>query len=144
MQVVQATRPQIIAGNYHYRRPDFSYITDADFDKAKVDCFSVLTDRAKKRLSPIPYKALANSITSIAYPFDDDPLMHALACIIGEISLEEFNAGRALLSALVVIREEGAPGSGFFDLAKGVGRAFDDETTYWAEEIRRIYSQKYI
>lgn len=60
--------------------------------------------------------------------------------ILGEVSKHEHANGRPLLSAIVVAKDGGTPGSGFFKLAKELG-LFDlgDKDTYWMTEVERIY-----
>ena len=41
--------------------------------------------------------------------------------LVGEISEDEHNAGRPMLSALVVEKDTGMPSSGFYDLARELG-----------------------
>lgn len=134
---------KLVIDNYTYQRPNFSFITDTDFDKAKDECRRILIRRAKARNLPISYKALALSLVQIYYPFDDDPVMHALACIVGEISIEEFAQHRPMISALVVNLDTQRPGKGFFNLARELHCNVVDEDTFWSNELNRIYSQEY-
>jgi len=60
--------------------------------------------------------------------------------ILGEISEDEVKAGRPMLSA-VVVGVSGKPGSGFFSLAKELGRLSDsdDPNTFWEKERDAAY-----
>jgi hypothetical protein len=133
----------ITIGNYNYQRPAFSFISTSDFDIAKEECKKILINCATSKRKPIAYKALALALISIDYPFDDDPLMHALACMVGELSIEEFLQNRALISAMVVNKEHGTPGRGFFTLARDLGLTIVDEDVFWGNEMNKIYSQNY-
>lgn len=134
---------KLVVGNYVYLRPDFSFINDVDFDKAKAECQRILIRRAKAKQLPINYKSLALSLLSINYPFEDDPVMHALACIAGELSITEFIQSRPLLSAMVINKDTQRPGQGFFNLARDLGCNVIDDDTFWSNELNRIYSQNY-
>lgn len=133
---------QLTVGSYHYQRPNFSFITDIDFDKAKEECRKILITRAKQHSFPISYKILSSSLITIVYPYDD-PVMHALACMVCELSIEEFAQGRPLISAMVVNKDTQRPGRGFFNLARDLGCSVVDEDTFWSNELNRIYLQVY-
>ena len=68
-----------------------------------------------------------------------------MAKMLGETSTDEDAAGRGLLTAVVVRKEDGRPGRGFFDkLARDRGRVFPDTESgrdcFWIEELERVYS----
>ncbi len=63
-----------------------------------------------------------------------------LAQMIEDISTEENEAGRGMLSAVVVNKRDGRPGPGFFTLARLLGRDADDELRCWSEELSRVYN----
>jgi hypothetical protein len=64
--------------------------------------------------------------------------------ILGEISEDEFTAGRPMLSA-VAVSVEGVPGSGFYGLAKELGKLFPDtpegHLQFWRAEQAATYKQ---
>ena len=61
--------------------------------------------------------------------------------ILGAISTHEHEAGRPLLSAIVVHQVDGRPGQGFFALARQLGllRPEQDEDAFWEAEVRRVH-----
>ena len=62
--------------------------------------------------------------------------------LLGLISETEIKAGRHALSAIVVIKSgDGAnsPGSGFFELEKGLGRYDVDDDTTWSSEVNGLF-----
>ena len=63
--------------------------------------------------------------------------------MLGEISQDELDQGRPMLSAIVV-SVRGSPGPGFFNLARGVGKLQDDskegEQRFWEEEKAAVYT----
>ena len=61
--------------------------------------------------------------------------------VLGEISEDEMNAGRPMLSAAAV-GVSGKPGPGFYALAKEFGRfngSPDEEESYWRRELQALY-----
>ena len=61
--------------------------------------------------------------------------------ILDTISRREHRNGRPLLSGVVVNKETGMPGAGFFKLAKGLGLYNGgDDIAYWLEELRRVHA----
>ena len=61
--------------------------------------------------------------------------------ILGEISEDEFRAGRPMLSA-VAVNVKGKPGPGFFALARELGRPCrkDEEQAFWEAECDATYA----
>ena len=61
--------------------------------------------------------------------------------LCGELSYNEVNHGRPMLSA-VVVRTDGKPGEGFFIFAKQIGRwnGRGDKMDFWRSEIEEVYS----
>lgn len=62
--------------------------------------------------------------------------------ILCEISTEEYNMGRPLLSAVVVYLERNSiPGSGFFKLAKKLGKQQldEDDDIFYSKELKRVF-----
>ncbi len=58
--------------------------------------------------------------------------------ILNELSRTEETAGRGLLGVLVVRKRQGTPGAAFFNLAREVGRRFDNERIFYLEESERV------
>jgi hypothetical protein len=61
--------------------------------------------------------------------------------ILGAISTHEHEAGRPLLSAIVVHQVDGRPGQGFFALARQLG-LFEPgrgEDAFWQAEVRHVH-----
>jgi len=63
--------------------------------------------------------------------------------ILGEISTEEHNNGRPLLSAVVVHQENQRPGQGFFNLARelGIQGSDEDDETFYTNELNRVFNE---
>jgi len=62
-------------------------------------------------------------------------------CLLGQISDEEEEEGRGLLSALVVHKDDLRPGSGFFGGAQTWGRDTSDPEVCWGNELARLQRQ---
>ena len=60
--------------------------------------------------------------------------------LLDEVNHAEHSAGRSLLPAVVIAKESGMPGEGFFTCARNLkcysGR---DDLAYWVEELRRVH-----
>ena len=59
-------------------------------------------------------------------------------CLLGQISDDEEEQGRGLLSALVVHSEDSRPGVGFFEGAENWGRDVSDPDRCWTQEIEKL------
>ena len=108
---------------------------ETQWEVAKAEGKTVLSKYARQRRT-IAYSEFAKEIHSIQF----EPHDFRLFGLLGEISTEESTAGRGMLSALVVVKEENIPGSGFFELAKQLGYDTKDHDTFWAEEVNRVYA----
>ncbi len=63
-----------------------------------------------------------------------------IARILDGISQAEHEAGRPLLSAVVIRIDKNMPGNGFFALARRLGlHRAGDKFDYWSEELKRVY-----
>ena len=63
-----------------------------------------------------------------------------IADILGEISTHEHKSGNPLLSAVVLLADEGKPGQGFFTLARELGLyQGGDDLKFWLDEIKRVH-----
>jgi hypothetical protein len=109
--------------------------TKKEWEEAKEEIRKILIDRAKIEKT-IYYSELASQINTIEIA----PEEYALHEMLGEITIAEDNAGRGLLSALVIHKEgDGMPGQGFFDLAKKRGRDTSNKLKFWSEELKSVY-----
>lgn len=107
----------------------------ARWNEAKAQVRAILIRLAELRSAPISYSALTAQIQAIHF----HPQSQAFADLLSEISREEEQAGRRMLSALVVLADEGIPGSGFFELAELLGRDITDRDAMWVHEIAALY-----
>lgn len=102
---------------------------------AKDEARTLLIGLATQRRS-ITYSDFVERIRSLRLIPRDPRLFE----ILGEISSEEAQAGKGMLSVLVVRKEDGTPGPGFFDLAKDLGRDISDETAVIDAERKLVFA----
>lgn len=97
---------------------------------------SMLTEAAKKG-EPIHYEDIA---PLYGFNYDKDADRAEVGRLLGIISEDELDAGRPMLSAVVVLKGgEAMPGKGFFDLARRRGRfRGGDEKLYWVSEFQEV------
>jgi len=107
----------------------------ATWTAAKAEAMAILQEIARQK-KLITYSDLAKEIRSAQFERHDFRLFG----LIGEISTEESDFGRGMLSALVVTQEEGMPGPGFFELAKKLGFDTRDQVAFWTNEVKRLYA----
>lgn len=110
--------------------------TDAQWDAAKEEMRAVLIARAREE-GTIPYSELTGKVHTIHFSAEGNAFHHML----DDISREEDAAGRGMLSVIVVHKEgDKRPGSGFFKLAKKLGRDTSDREKCWVDEFNRVYA----
>jgi hypothetical protein len=104
---------------------------------AKVEGKAVLAECARAG-NTIAYSDFIKHIRAITFTdAHDSRLPHFLE----EISVEEDQEGKGLLTALVVHKNgDYKPGPGFFELAKKLGRNTKDIDKCWIEELKTIYA----
>jgi len=108
----------------------------SDWDAAKEQARTIMTDCAKMRRM-IPYSDLVRQITAVNMQPHDARLSHFL----GEIAAEEDEAGRGLLTVLVVHKQgDMQPGPGFFELAQSRGRNVSKVVDCWVEELKKVFA----
>ena len=91
--------------------------------------------RAGRLLQMITYSDLAAKISSIQV----EPHSYPMNALLDEISKEEDAAGRGILTALVVRKEDGVPAEGFWGSAQDIGRQYKDKDAMWAAEVTRVF-----
>jgi hypothetical protein len=61
--------------------------------------------------------------------------------LLDQISKDEDAAGRGILTALVVLKEEGVPADGFWVSAAELGRDAGDRIACWSDEVKRVLEE---
>lgn len=110
-------------------RKNFS---EADWDAIKQEMRGILIGLAKLRQT-ICYSDLAAQITS-AYVYHRSPDFHHLITVM---SREDEAAGHASLAPLIVRKDSGIPGGGFFANTPIEGGKSTDLEAYWRTEFER-------
>ena len=96
----------------------------------------MLADRAAAGAT-ITYAGLVEEVPELA-PLRD---RGRLGAVLRDIAIAEDEAGRGLLTAVVVRSRGGAlPGAGFFALAAGRGRDTADRRRCWEAERDRVFA----
>jgi hypothetical protein len=101
--------------------PIYGFSRDA-LERGKLEAIYGIV-RAGKNGKLITYTELSNSIKSIRIAPHD----FAMIQLLDEISKEEDAAGRGILTALVVLKEEQVPAEGFWASARDIGRVIGDK-----------------
>ena len=90
--------------------------------------------------STAPYSDLAD-LLGLDMSSPDDRLR--IGEMLDEINHSEHEAGRPMISSVVVHSQEGLPGAGFFVCARELGalttRNRQDELAFFVEELRRVH-----
>ena len=106
-----------------------------DWDAAKDEAKAILIDVARRK-GRIAYSELAGQIQVIDIEAHDPRMFH----LLGEISVEEDEAGRGMLTAIVVHKSgDMQPVPGFFELAKSLGKDTSDILACWVSEFNRVH-----
>jgi hypothetical protein len=109
---------------------------EAQWTRAKTEAKQVLIERARVG-GLIPYSDLVQYIHAIAIEAHDPRLFN----LLGQISVEEDEAGRGMLSVIVVHKVgDQQPGPGFFELAKQLSRDTSDTDACWIQELNRVHA----
>lgn len=102
---------------------------------AKAEIRRILIEKARAR-GMIPYSELVGLVRAVNFDAYDQRLF----AILGQVSLEEHEQGRPLLSVLVVHKTgDYKPGPGFFELAEALGRDTTDLDKAWIDETREVF-----
>lgn len=97
-------------------------VSEKVWDSAKDEASKIMIECAKAKRT-ISYSALVARISSMTLSARDPRLF----AMLGEISCDEDEMGRGMLTVLVVHKSgDMKPGAGFFELAKYLERNTDD------------------
>ena len=94
----------------------------------------LITCARDKKGSLITYSDLAAKIKSVRFECYERGFFHLLELI----SINCNNAGKGLLSALVVHKSDNKPGEGFYDLARRLGRKTSNKDSCWIKELEKV------
>jgi len=109
---------------------------DEQWRSAVEEAKRVLSECAEAK-STISYSEPVSRIYSIHLEPHDTRLNH----LLGEVSTEEHEAGRGMLTVLVVYKDrDQTPGPGFFQLAEELGYDISDREAFWMSELNKVYA----
>lgn len=111
-------------------------ISSQDWNAAKDQARIAMIERAKVR-GTIPYSDLVRKISAVRFRPHDTRLFH----LLGEISVEENEFGRGMLSVVVVHKHgDMQPGPGFFLLGQHLGYNTGDLLRFWVEQLKKVHA----
>jgi hypothetical protein len=109
--------------------------------KAYFLAYSMLLDAARYR-GILTYKGIA---LATGLPTSGNAMGDAVGRLLVEISSNEVEQNRPMLSALVVMKATGLPGPGFFRFARNLKKlqseSESDEHKFWKDERDRVYAE---
>ncbi len=116
------------------------------WERAVAELTDVLVPVARRGTTVTYSEAVSN--LSTVHLTGDSTAFHVL---LGDVSRASFDAGAPLLSAVVVAKDSGQPGGGFYDLARELGFDVPDEpaaeSMFWGahlDEVHRWWPQKIV
>ena len=100
--------------------------------------YSELIKAARYR-GTVTYQEIAKII---GLPLKGSYMGAEIGHLLGEISEDEFNAGRPMLSSIAV-NVQGTPGPGFFEFARSLGKLAKEskeaKNDFWEKESEAVY-----
>lgn len=106
------------------------------WSNAKAEARAALVARARLR-GMMPYSELVREIKAIPFEPHDVRLFH----LLGQLSTEEAEAGRGMITALVVHKHGDMQlGPGFFELAGELGRDTSGILACWIGEVKKVHA----
>lgn len=108
-------------------------LATAEWNAIKAEIQDILIGLAKLG-RPISYSELAMQITT-AYVHHRAPSFHNM---LRELCADELDAGRPSLGVLVVKKQTGRCGNGFYSFAANRGEDVSDPEAYWQSEYERV------
>jgi hypothetical protein len=106
----------------------------ADWELAKLQAKDYLTACARRRVTTT-YSELCSEVTAIHLR----PYSFAIVAFLNEICTEEDAAHGVMMASLVVRKDTGIPGDGYFGHAGSLGRDTSDREAFWRSEVERVW-----
>ncbi len=106
--------------------------------RAKGELRATLALTARRR-GLITYADLTRNM--VAIPFPSGAWSDSLFYLLGQVTVEEHEAGRPLLASVAVRKKESTPGKGFYDVANDLGVGDGTENIeLWVKELAKAHS----
>jgi len=102
------------------------------------DIYDVLKEIARAK-DIITYIELAHRVGLPTPSAIGDAFPGFIGEVRGEISANEVGKGRPMISAIVVNKDTGMPGQGFYNLARNLGRYRGNDEQTWVDEVKAVY-----
>ena len=111
------------------------HLANVNWDKVKEEIRDILIQVARKQ-QVITYSELTSMLQTAYVHYHS----HVLVSLLTDIGSAEARAGRPILPALVVTKQTGLPGAGYFKIRdeRGVHIADDPQET-WAEDLKQVH-----
>ena len=110
-------------------------MTNQKWQQVKSEIREILIKTAKRK-GMITYTELVNQVKTIRLEAHDLRLFK----LLGEISTNEVENGRSMISVVVVHKQgDQQPGDGFFELAESLGRDTSDILKCWTDEFKKVF-----
>jgi hypothetical protein len=109
-------------------------ISEARWDEVRAEIRQLLIDVARAK-QVITYSELTSMLQTAYLHYHSS----MLARLLVEIGAEEVEAERPVLPALVVTKQTGLPGQGFFKLAAERGYDISDPEAYWRAAVKQVH-----
>jgi hypothetical protein len=108
-------------------------LSDARWNDLKIEMRQIMIEVAKSR-QVITYAELCASLKTAYLHYHSQILTRLLI----EIGSEEFQAGRPILPAVVVSKQSGIPGAGYFKVERDQPE-ISDPKAHWEADLQRLY-----
>jgi hypothetical protein len=108
-------------------------LTDTKWQDVKAEMRHIIIETAKAK-HLITYSELTGRLQTAYVHYHS----HILTQLLIDIGGEERAAGRPLLPALVVAKQTGRPGPGYFRVTPGEDES-GDSIQEWENEVQRVY-----
>jgi hypothetical protein len=107
-------------------------LLDAKWDDVREEIRNILIDLARQRQT-ITYSELAALVQSARLHYHS----HIFFQLLIDVGRIEADAGRPILPALVVTKQTGMPGGGYFTLSENVDSG--DLRAEWENDLHEVY-----
>lgn len=111
-------------------------VDSADWNAAKAEIRAILIQLAKDK-ETITYRGLTQRLTTIHVHYHS----HLFARLLIAACEDGYRAGEGNLCALVVTKQTGLPGGGFFRHAAEEGHDISDPHAYWQTVVDELFAQ---
>ncbi len=109
-------------------------LSQANWAEVRAEIRQLLVNVARAK-QVITYSELTSMLQTAYLHYHSN----ILARLLVDIGAEEVQAGRGVLPALVVTKQTGLPGHGFFKLAAERGYDISDREEFWRVAVKQVH-----